>query len=234
VNKSTKKDSSEAQDAGKPAVSPGEAAGKSPAAPYKKKLLQLADARAVCGCDEDTMLAAAGDGEIAAFVIAQGWAAENAPEPVWGYVQVKPQVVMLIRGADYLPITEGKLDGRGPTLKFVETQRLPRGALHFSAGDAQRFAANNPRPIFTNAPAAAAPAKPGPQAERNLERTVAAMALLLAKTDPARFMDNGKPNAKAIAEAAAETLDAAQLADSGLSVRAIQDRILTGWKVLSI
>lgn len=232
VKKGSKEGSSEAQGAGKTAASPGEAGSKSAAMPYRKKLLPFADARAVCGCDEDTMLAAAGDGEIAAFVMAQGWAAKNVPEPVWGYVQIKPEAVMLARGAGYLPITEGKLDGREPMLNFLETQQSPRGMLHFSREDAERFAANNPRPVAPTAPAAAAPAKPGPQAERNLERTVAALALLLAKTDPAQFMDNGKPNAKAIAAAAVGVLDEVKLADSGLSVRAIQDRILNGWKVL--
>lgn len=178
------------------------------------------------------MLAAAGDGEIAAFVMAQGWAAESMPDPVWGYVQVKPEVVMLARGADYVPISEAKRDPREPTIKFVETQTLPRGALHFLAEDAERFAADNPRPVPPSAPTAAAPAKPGPQAERNVARTVAALALLLAKSDPVRFMDNGRPNAKTIACAVVAALDWAQLTDSGLSVRAIQERILTGWKVL--
>jgi len=232
VRKGSKTGSSTGQGAGKGVASPGQAEDKSGAKPYRKALLQFAQARDVCGCDEDTMLAAAGDGEIATFVMAQGWAAQNVTEPVWGYVQIKAEVVMLARGADYVPISEAKRDPREATIKFVETQRLPRGALHFLAEDAERFAASNPRPAPPSAPAAAAPAVPGPQAERNLERTVAALALLLAKTDPAQFMDNGKPNAKAIAGAVVAALDEGQLADSGLSVRAIQERILTGWKVL--
>src|SRR5690348_16537682 len=103
----TKKGSSEGPGAGRTGASAGRAGDKSAAKPYRKKLLQFAQAREVCGCDEDTVLAAAGDGEIAAFVMAQGWAAKNVPEPVWGYVQVKPEAVMLARGADYLPVTEG-------------------------------------------------------------------------------------------------------------------------------
>lgn len=233
MKKGSKKESRLDQDTDKVSSSPDQVIHESAPKPYEKALLQLSEARGVCGCDEDTMLAAAGDGKIAAYVMAQGWPAEGAAEPIWGYVLVKPEIVMLARNSDYMPLAEARLGPDGSAIKFVEAHKIARGSLYFSARDARRFAADNPQPV-PEAPAVPATSEPGPRAERNLERTIAAMALLLAKIEPAQFMYAGKPNAEAIAKELVGLLDERRLADSGLSVRAIQERILAALKALAM
>lgn len=71
---------------------------------------------------------------------------------------------------------------------------------------------------------------PGAREARNLERTIGAMAMVLADKVPHEFVDKktGLPNQKGIAAAVQEALSRRQLPDSGMSTQSLTGRVRAG------
>lgn len=177
--------------------------------------MSLPEAAAACARDLDGLLEAGAEQRLKCYVIARAWALTTGGR-VSGYVGLPPETVLLARNHDHVLVGEGTVDGR--PVQFKAKHEVLLGGL-FVPAEAIEKLANSDR-------------VPGPKAEWNSERTVGALALYVAELAPALRKPNGEPNADAIAEAVYDLLNRNGLMDSGLSARAIQDRILQALRKL--
>lgn len=164
--------------------------------------------------DQDFLLEVAGEGKLKAFVIARSdWTLSGKKKNAPKYLELPVETMLAARGTDHVIVDRGT-GSDGEALIFKDQHEVFLGQVYFLADHLEKYRV--------------VPQPGGLRAERNLEKTLAALALYVANADPRRFSRNRKPNADAIAEAVVAMLAKEGLADTGLSARAIQDRILTG------
>lgn len=198
--------------------------------------LSMLEARTLCNCTLDSVLAAASTGELKAYVIGQDWPVtpQRGKEPVLidEYVELPTSVMRKARGADYVKFKRGTLPS-GDAVEFAQEYTLGFGAVWMLREEVEKFKAEHFPSVepVPQSPVPEAPPSLGPLAELGVSATVGLLAHFIAHSSgKPKHLSDGEPNALQLAQDLEQFLLSKKLETKGFAVITLQKRILEGLK----